>query len=164
MGLLVEISGVCQNCAEQVKVLMMDGEPVSNCTSCDETPFGSKSVKGVIYVVANKNQIGVKVGLTTKHIDQRVKALSSTGVPGRFEKIAIFPSDRPEADEKKVHEKLARHRLDKEHFDLDPVEAVLKAHRALNYREPIFFDEKLRGRFKLLKEQGRIEMKLRLSS
>ena len=57
---------------------MMDGEPVGNCTSCDQTPFESKTDKGVIYVVANKNQIDVKVGLTTKHIDLSVKALSST--------------------------------------------------------------------------------------
>jgi hypothetical protein len=95
-------------------------------------------------------------------MEQRLKSLSSTGVPGEFMPIAIFPSDRPAQDEKKVHEKLRRFHLAKEHFDLEPVEAVLGAYRALNKRRPIFFNPELEKTFHLKLEEARIQMQLRL--
>lgn len=158
--MIVEISGACQYCAVQVKILMMDGRSLDCCSSCGEQAFIFRQLKGVIYIVDNPNQSGVKVGLTTKHIDDRIKQLNTTGVAGSFRKIAIFPSDRLKSDEKKVHEKISRYRLEKEHFELDPIQAVLKAHRALNYRKPIFFDEKDKEKFDLLNDMEKIKMKL----
>jgi hypothetical protein len=160
--MLLEIIGICQHCAEEVKVLVLNGEPLDRCNACGEPPFGVRQVKGLIYVVSNPHQVGVKVGLTTKSMEQRLKELSSTGVPGDFEPIAIFPSDRPKADEKRVHDKLKRFNIAKEHFDLDPIEAVVKAYRALNRRTPIFFDDEKRSTFELMLEHARTEMQLRL--
>jgi hypothetical protein len=95
-------------------------------------------------------------------MEQRLRSLNSTGVPGDFIPIAIFPSDRPSTDEKRVHAKLRRHNIAKEHFDLEPIDAVLKAYRALNKRKPIFFDESLEEMFRLKLEEARIQMQIRL--
>lgn len=160
--MLIELSGVCQHCAAEVKVLVLNGEPLDDCASCSQGPFSARRIKGLIYVIHNPNQTGVKVGLTTKSMEQRLKSLSSTGVPGDFIPIAIFPSDRPAADEKRVHEKLRKYNIAKEHFDLQPVEAVLGAYRALNKRRPIFFDSTLEETFHLKLEEARIQMQLRL--
>jgi hypothetical protein len=160
--MLFEFSGVCQHCAAGVKVLLLDGTPRGDCHECGEAPFSLRKVQGLVYVVSNPNQIGVKVGLTTKAIEQRLKSLNTTGVPGEFSVVALFPSERPKQDERRVHEKLRRFNLAKEHFDLEPVDAVLKAYRALNKRKPIFFDAAIEETFRLRLEQARIEMQLRL--
>lgn len=160
--MLLEIVGICQHCAEEVKVLLLNGQPLDDCVKCAQTPFGTRRIAGLIYVFSNPNQKGVKIGLTTKSMESRLKSLNSTGVPGDFEPIAIFPSDRPAADEKKVHEKLRRYNIAKEHFDLEPVDAVLGAYRALNKRRPIFFDSRLAETFRLKLEEARIQMQLRL--
>jgi hypothetical protein len=141
---------------------MMNGDPLDDCPSCGQAPFTSRRIKGLVYVVSNPNQTGVKVGLTTKSMEQRLKSLNSTGVPGDFEPIAVFPSDRPDADEKRVHEKLRRYNIAKEHFDLEPIDAVLGAYRALNKRRPIFFDSSLEETFELKLEEAKIQMRLRL--
>jgi hypothetical protein len=160
--MLIEISGVFQHCAAEVKVLMLNGEALDHCEGCGESPLSARPIKGLIYIVSNPNQTGVKVGLTAKTMEQRLKSLSSTGVPGKFVTIATFPSDRPLQDEKKVHEKLKKFNLAKEHFDLDPIEAVLGAYRALNKRRPIFFDDHLEKTFYLKLEEAKIKMQLRL--
>ena len=129
--MLLEVSGICQHCAAEVKVLMLNGEALDECFECKQNPFSPRLIKGLIYIVSNPNQVGVKVGLTTKTMEQRLKSLNSTGVPGDFEPVAIFPSDRPSADEKRVHEKMRRHNIAKEHFDLEPIDAVLAAYLAL---------------------------------
>lgn len=160
--MLIEVTGICQHCAEDVSVLMHNGTPIDDCGACGQAPFGARVIKGLIYVVSNPNQLGVKVGLTTKPIEQRIKSLNSTGVAGNFVPIAIFPSDKPAADERRVHEKLRRYNIAKEHFDLEPVEAVLGAYRALNKRRPIFFDREIEATFKLKLEEARIKMQLKL--
>lgn len=160
--MLLEVSGICQNCATEVSVLVNNGEVLGRCPACNELPMLMRKIAGVVYIVSNPNQVGVKIGMTEKPIEQRLKTLNSTGVPGQFEVIAVFPSDRPRADEKRVHEKVQRNNIAKEHFNLDPIEAALKAHRALNRREPIFFRDDLRETFELRREEERIKMKLRI--
>lgn len=160
--MLIEISGICQHCAADVKILMLNGEAIDDCGACNKSPFAPKRINGLVYVVSNPNQTGVKVGLTTKTMEQRLKSLNSTGVPGDFTPIAIFPSERPRADERRVHDKLRRYHIAKEHFDLEPIEAVLGAYRALNRRRPIFFDPELEETFHLKLDEAKIRMRLRL--
>jgi len=159
---LLEFTGICQHCAEEVKVLVLNGSVLAECPKCKDSPCSVRRIQGLIYVVANQMQTGVKIGLTTKSIEDRIKSLNSTGVPGTFTPIAIFPTERPKQDEKRVHEKLRRFNISKEHFDIEPVDAVLKAYRALNKREPIFFDDKLKETFRLKLEEARVQMQLRL--
>lgn len=161
--MIIEISGICQHCAEKISVLTIDGDPIDECSSCGQPAFSFKPVAGMIYVVNNPNQKGVKIGQTSKPIDQRLKALNSTGVAGNFEVVAVFPSDKPAADEKRVHEKLKRFNFAKEHFDLSPIDAVLGAYRALNKRRPVFYDHALVETFDLRLEKDRVTMLLRLS-
>jgi hypothetical protein len=161
--MLLELSGVCQNCGVEVRVLSLNGELVGACSACDESPMEISRVGGLVYIVSNEHQRGVKIGQTTKPIHQRLKSLNSTGVPGKFDVVAIFPSRKPRQDEQKVHHKLRRHHLEKEHFDVDPVEAALGAYRALNRRDPIFFEDSIERAFSLRLEEARVRMQLRLS-
>ncbi|MBK1875600.1 GIY-YIG nuclease family protein [Pelagicoccus mobilis] len=161
--MIYEIKGVCRHCATEVSVLIHNGNIVGECPDCKDDPFSVSQVSGVVYVVSNPNQRGVKIGITTKSVEQRIKQLNSTGVAGRFVPIAIFPSDNLKKHEKKIHEKLARCRIEKEHFDIEPVDAVLKCYRTLNKSIiPIFYDEDIQETFHLKLEQARIEMELRL--
>ena len=118
-----------------------------NCFISFIQSFEFKKFKGIVYVISNPNQRGVKIGLTTKDINTRLKQLSSTGVPGKFSLIALFPSDHPKKDEKKAHNKLKKFSMDKEHFNISETEAVLGVYRALNRREPIFYDPAVKSEF-----------------
>jgi hypothetical protein len=161
--MLYEVTTLCKKCKNEVSSIIYDGEILENCRDCGIRPFELRKIKGLIYVVHNPQQNAVKIGLTEKSIRERIKSLNSTGVAGSFIPIAVFPSDRLAADEKRVHTKLARKKISKEHFNVTPVEAVLQAYRALNKRQPIFFDPAIEENFKLRLEQARISMLLKLS-
>lgn len=160
--MITEIEGKCSNCGAPFSSVSMNGRFFSNCVSCDRPPVSIRPFAGLVYVVKNANQVGVKIGMTEKPIDQRIKALSSTGVPGRFDIVALFPSDRPKSDEKRIHDALSKKRLAKEHFELEPMDAVLKCYNVLNKRRPIFSDASLEREFYLRLELRRTEMQLRL--
>lgn len=160
--MIYEFKGICQNCATEYKTLMVNSKIQGDCQECGEPPLKAKRFKGLIYVVNNPHQTGVKVGLTTKSVDQRLKSLNSTGVAGKFSTVVIFPSDRPETDEKKAHAKLKKYSLSKEHFDTSPVDAALCVYRALNYRSPIFYDSEVEEEFYRKLEEDRRVMSERL--
>jgi hypothetical protein len=161
--MIYEIKGICPNCVDEVTVLVHNDSIITTCPKCNETPFGIKRFEGVIYVVKNKNQDGVKIGLTTKTVEERCKALSSTGVAGKFLPKAIFPSNNIKRHEKTVHKKLAKFKLDKEHFSLEVTDAILKVFRALNRKiDPIFYDDKVKQTFFLKLQKDKINMVLRL--
>lgn len=160
--MLYEYKGICQNCAADISVTIHNGELLEDCPECKEPPFSLKKFKGLVYVVSNPNQVGVKIGMSEKTVEARIKNLNTTGVAGSFKPIVIFPSDRPKADEKKIHEKLAKQNIAKEHFQLEPVDAALKCYRTLNKRKPIFYDKEVEDMFYLRLEQDRIAMKIRL--
>lgn len=162
--MLYEFGGVCQHCASEVSITVHNGKPLNHCRECGNEPFSLAQYKGLVYILNNPNQPGVKIGKTTGPVEKRAQQLSSsTGVPGKFEIVAIFPTNTPDKDEKKVHEKLKKLRLDKEHFTLEPVEAVLKVYRTFSKRrEPIFYDDQTRETFLLELERAKIDMKLKL--
>ena len=160
--MLYEIKGVCHYCAADYKIIISDSATHGICPECYEKPVKFKKFKGMVYIISNPNQTGVKVGLTTKDINTRLKQLSSTGVPGRFNLIVLFPSDKPKEDEKKAHNKLKKYYLDKEHFDITQTEAVLSVYRALNRRAPIFYDKQVELEFHAELENARKEMSKKL--
>ena len=160
--MLYELKGICQVCGRDYKLVIPDKKKIDSCDNCGNPPLEFKNFQGVIYIISHPNQIGVKVGLTTNDIDKRVQQLESTGVPGKFNKVAIFPSSRPKQDEKKAHQALKKCYLAKEHFQITPTEAVLKVHKALNYRIPIFFDNQIEQEFNEEKEKRRTLMQSRL--
>lgn len=161
--MIYEFKGVCRHCATEVSVLIHNARVVGNCPDCNNEPFELSTVEGVVYVVTNPNQNGVKIGITTKTVEERIKGLNSTGVAGSFRAVAIFPSNNPKKHEKKVHEKLSRVRIEKEHFDLDPIDAVLKVYRILNKSiSPIFYCNDDQDTFHKRLELDRIAMELKL--
>ena len=162
--MLYEIKGICNNCAEEYKIIISDSDTFGICSDCGNKPIKFKKFKGLVYVISNPNQRGVKVGLTSKDIDVRVSQLNSTGVVGKFTKIALFPSDRPKIDEKKAHNKLKKFWIAKEHFDLSPTEAVLNIFRALNRREPIFYDKEIEKEFNGKLDEARQKMQKNLGN
>lgn len=160
--MLYEVSGICQHCATEYSVTVHNDELLNGCPDCGDSPFVLKRYKGLVYVVKNPNQTGVKIGMTERTIESRLKSLNNSSVPGCFEVVAIFASDRPKKDEAKIHEKLARFRLDKEHFSLEPVDAALKCYRTLNRKRPIFRQPDVEEMFDLKLEQARIAMEIKL--
>ena len=163
LRMLYQVKGVCQHCAAEYVAVISEDQSHGTCSECNERPIKFKKFKGVIYIISNPYQEGVKIGLTTNNIETRLSQLSSTGVPGKFSVIALFPSDRPKEDEKKAHVKLAKHKLDKEHFNVSALDAVMGVHRALNRRVPIFFDEEIEGQFEQAKELARQQMRRNLA-
>ena len=106
--MLYEFRGVCQHCACEVSTTVHNGVLLNVCKECKDAPFDLKQYKGLVYILRNKNQPGVKIGKTTGTVEKRAKQLGqNTGVPGKFDIMAIFPTNRPDKDEKKVHDKLA---------------------------------------------------------
>ena len=161
--MLYEFSGVCQSCATQVAIRIHNDKLIEKCPGCGEEPFSLRRYKGLVYIISNPNQTGVKIGMTETSLENRMKQLSSaTGVPGKFVPIVIFPSDNPKKDEKKVHDKLAKYKLAKEHFEIGADDAALAAYRALNRREAIFYNEDVKGRFNIKLKQAALEMDMRL--
>ncbi|MEQ9200238.1 MAG: GIY-YIG nuclease family protein [Rhodospirillales bacterium] len=160
--MLNQIEGLCAICKSPVSVISIGAELYESCSECGGVPFTVKAYDGVLYVVSNPNQKGVKIGITKKPIEARLKSLSSTGVPGKFIAHAVFPSNKLKSDEKRVHEKLTRKRIEKEHFELEPLEAVLKCYRILNRRTPVFFEQEMRTKFQLQLLIDKNKMELRL--
>jgi hypothetical protein len=161
--MLYEMKGVCQHCASDYKILLVDSSLNSSCPECGESPIKIKKFKGLIYIISNPHQTGVKVGLTTKDVHERMRQLSSTGVAGIFELIALFPSDRPKVDEKKAHDKLKKYHITKEHFDTTPLIATQSVFRALNRKTPIFYNSDIEQQFNDAQAENRVIMNNRLA-
>lgn len=67
---------------------------------------------GLIYVVVNASMRGlIKVGYTMGALEERLKQLSTTGVPVPFEPNATFRIISPKECEQKIHEKLESFRV-----------------------------------------------------
>lgn len=160
--MLYEFTGVCQHCAAEFSITVHNDAQLDSCADCGESPFLLKKYKGLVYIVKNENQAGVKIGMTERTVEARLKSLNNTSVPGKFECIAIFPSDRPKKDEQKIHKKLIKHKLDKEHFGLSPVEAALKCFRTLARKRPIFYKSEVEELFDLKLDEAKIQMQIRL--
>jgi hypothetical protein len=84
----------------------------------------SRSI-GFLYVLSNEYSPGLlKIGYTTKSVEQRALELYTTGVPAKFNieyKIKIVD---PQFWESKVHKALTDKRVNKEWFKLSVDEAI----------------------------------------
>jgi hypothetical protein len=61
-SLLYEITGVCQNCAAEYSVTVHNDKLLNSCPDCADAPFVLTRYKGLVYIVKNPNQAGVKIG------------------------------------------------------------------------------------------------------
>lgn len=130
----------CHKCNKSNKLLIWNERERFYCTDCGELLFKAEKPSGIIYILSHKNMPGlVKIGITSDSIKNRVKQLSSaTGVPGKFTVEAWFVSNKPEKEERKIHEKLKKRKEWSEHFRVDANEAVEIVVKILNGREPVF--------------------------
>jgi hypothetical protein len=101
----------------------------------------------------------VKIGKTRKHPFERAKQLS-TGVAGDLEVIAYYTSMEHAKDEKKVHDKLKGKRIEGEHFDLSPLDAISRVRSTLN-KEPSYICRKLQKPYEDIRNNNRRIMEAR---
>lgn len=139
----------CASCSVDARVILSSGVSPVFCPNCNELLVRSKRFAGVVYVLHNARVGGVKIGMTQGDVFRRARQLSGTGVPGEFTVVAVFPSSNPLRDERKVHAKLIRHRIAKEHFELDPVKAAVRVRTILG-KDPTYLDRKYGEAFSAL--------------
>jgi hypothetical protein len=92
---------------------------------------GANMSKGSVYIVTNEAMPGlVKIGKTTRSVEQRAAELTHTGIPFPFEVACSVYSPNCSELEKSIHDLLSECRvnLQREFFlcDLGRAEAVLK--------------------------------------
>lgn len=133
-----KVALTCASCQTQFETTVYKHKSPVVCANCGAEQGEVKPIKGFIYVAANSKQPGfAKVGLTTKDPEQRMKEISrGAGSIGEWTVAALFPSNRPDFDEKRCHKKLERQREKSEVFAIDPADASVKVRTTLG-REPI---------------------------
>jgi hypothetical protein len=91
--------------------------------------------RGYIYFLLNHAMPGLlKIGFTTRPLDQRMSQLHTSGVPQPFELGAVFSVFNPAACEAEIHKLLDRKRVNKgrEFFLVDLATAIKIAHPIIN--------------------------------
>ena len=88
-----------------------------------------------VYILVNSETKGiVKIGMTTRHVDDRIAELHGTGTIGRFSCVGFVRTDgNPEILERKLHSAFRANRVNNEFFRVSP-ETVIK--KALELMEP----------------------------
>lgn len=85
---------------------------------------------GIVYFLSNPIMPGViKIGFTTGTIEERIRQLSTTGVPLSFEVAAMFKVNDPQGCEKEIHDCLAEYRINngREFFKISLKESLEKS-------------------------------------
>lgn len=149
-----QVTLTCAHCKNETKAILSNGVSGAICNSCGEKVLKAKRFDGVVYVLSHPKVSGVKIGMTQHDVFKRARQISGTGVPGDFIVMAAFPSINPIKDERKVHDKLSKFRMAKEHFELDTVVAVAKVRTILN-REPAFLHTSIEAAVSELREHQR---------
>jgi hypothetical protein len=124
------------------------------CETCGGRLLSLRAYRGFVYVMKNKHQKTVKIGHTSGDPFERAKQLKSPGVVGEFDVAAFFTSFNPSKDEKIIHTKLAKRKVDKEHFGLATSEAIAKIRTILG-RPPHFISNENKEEYERLVEQNK---------
>lgn len=155
MTSIYQVSVQCPDCAEELRVILGEEAGTYCCEKCSRQVIKATRLAGAVYVLSHPHVAGVKIGMTEGDVYRRAKAVSGTGVPGEFRVIAYFHSHRPKQDEKKVHAKLSRFSLGKEHFDLGEALAIAKVRSILAGRDPMFVHGEVREEYEKIVEERR---------
>ena len=105
--------------------------------------FRSTEYDGIVYIFTNKGNAYIKIGRTSREVEERRKELSSaTGVATEFEVYFAKKVENYKEVEKELHHKFAKYRVNKkrEFFDIDPE----TAYNALDKYEGLVVVEKER--------------------
>ena len=118
----------CTSCSTEVtSPLSPSPSTATKCPACGKVLVRVSRFAGVVYILQNPS-FGdlLKIGFTTKRLEERIAGLNGTNVPEPFECIAAFHSFSPREDEKKIHDRLREYRGNKnrEFFSIAPDRAV----------------------------------------
>ena len=123
----------------------------------------TKEYEGAIYILTNKGNTYLKIGMTSRTVEERRKELSSaTGVPYPFQIYFAKKVDNYKEIEKELHDKFDKFRVasGKEFFDIEPE----SAYKALNEVEGlIIVDKERRSNFTFLELGIKIGAELKFS-
>jgi hypothetical protein len=126
----IELRARCPQC-EALNLLVIGAAAASkiSCSRCGAVLLDYEPVRGYVYVLSNDHMPGlVKVGFTTRAVEERVAELNSgTAVPAPFVIEAVFPSGDPERHEQEVHDRLASTRLPGREFFRTTLPETLQA-------------------------------------
>lgn len=135
-----EVKINCWSCGISNQILLEQCDSKYFCYNCRSELFEDKIINGFIYLLSNEIMPDLlKIGYCTRKVEERVKELNSqTGVPYPFTIEAYFGSDKPEEDERIIHEKLINYRIEKkEFFKISTFEAIEKIVNIFNSK-PIY--------------------------
>lgn len=152
----------CSACDYQNTLILTDKTKTASCEHCEDSLLTFRRFDGCVYVLKNSKVEGVKIGMTSGDVFSRAKQISGTGVPGNFQVVAAFHSRNARKDEKKIHTKLARLNIEKEHFNIDPVKAVVKVRTTLG-RDWVYLKPQYRNEVEALIEEQRASAAARFS-
>lgn len=105
----------CTACDKEITKQINDSPSiVIKCPSCSRVLAKTDRFSGIVYVLSNPAfDHLLKIGFTTRSIDERIAQLNGTNIPEKFECVAAFHSHDPQADEKRIHVRLAQFRAKK---------------------------------------------------
>lgn len=146
---MIQLELHCPKCESALSFLLPHDNLLNlSCPRCAADIGKSTPATGFLYVLRNDSMTGLlKIGFTTRTVEQRVSELdSSTATPTPFEIAFYFACSEPQSDEALAHETFALHRLNqgREFFKLSEQEALLSLRATLSRRE-VFLNEGLRS-------------------
>ena len=150
------VRSTCHECGKDVELILSDLKRRLNCPDCDAVVIKAQKAKGYIYVISNPRFDGVKIGMTEKSVEARVKSLRTAGVPMKPKIEGYFISHNVQQDEKKAHEKLRRYHLEREHFSIDAVTALIRLANTFG-REPMYMRPAILSAYSEQREKNFVE-------
>lgn len=144
---MYQIQHKCGNCGHtKTYESSLDVHTEIKCDKCETVSSVIRPINGFIYVLSNSCMPGlVKIGFTTRNIEERIKELNSaSGVPDHFKVEATFITNNPAKDEQSIHSELSEVRVNdaREFFRLDPLLATNRISEILGW-EPYFSKQEI---------------------
>jgi hypothetical protein len=117
-------------------------------------------MRGYLYIFSNRAMPNLlKVGYTTRTVEERIRELSTTGVPGVFVAEFYCEIDNAPGLEKAVHSRLSSHRYDKEFFRCNVELAVRVSKETLLEKGYSVFDSGGRSSHAYITDQEKAAIK-----
>ena len=93
-------------------------------------------MSGIIYILSHEAMPNLlKIGFTERTIEERVKELASTGVPGKFTVELYFATDNAPMFEMVLHKSLSEYHYEKEFFTVDVKTVIHVIHNLIDKDE-----------------------------
>lgn len=149
----------CNNCKAPISFILYETKKKLICPLCGYEEGKASPFEGFIYIMWNKSLPDyIKVGYAADP-ERRAKEHSVGSVPGKYEIVALFPSNRIRDDEKKALKKLKKYKdkSSKEIFKLCPALATTRVQNSLNKRELAFLSSKFKENYNEIIEKNRLK-------